>query len=293
MQASSFRDCKFWAEKLNKIYNIDYSKAPIEVLLNGICDGMDENDQTKLQCFLAGTILRNWKAWVRYKETSRAIDNDLDFFSMDWGYKAIMLACQYRAWRNPDKKVNASQALNQAISTVRKRELYLTNLDKNKANYNPLYTDDQISEEGHSSFLDTMSDSIISGTAGDAERSAAGARQNIQICVDNKKLVEAIILDTIAFNNVEKVIKEKKTVVDEDGNTKTEITRRTEFWPFRCVQLLEDLPADYEKYFIASYFDVKPAELSAAMKAIRSAKRQKLRKYITNTLLTARTLLED
>jgi hypothetical protein len=109
----------------------------------------------------------------------------------------------------------------------------------------------------------------------------------VQSCINKKKIVKAIILDTIAFNDVER---ETKTVIkgqDKDGNPTKETKIYKEFWPFRCVQILSTLPADYATYFKSHYHVLQP-ELEAALTAIRAANNQKLYRYLEKTLKGAR-----
>jgi hypothetical protein len=205
---------------------------------------------------------------------------------MTWLEDAIEYACKYRAWQDPTKKVNAQQAINQCIETIRVQKYYEFNLQKNKVNQMTCSLDAEIDDDGNTTLLDTMVDEEDEA---DRELSAGedAAHWMVQSCINKKKIVEAIILDTIAFNDVER---ETKTVIkgqDKDGNPTKETKVYKEFWPFRCVQILSTLPADYATYFKSHYHVLQP-ELEAALTAIRAANNQKLYRYLEKTLKGAR-----
>ncbi len=114
-------------------------------------------------------------------------------------------------------------------------------------------------------------------------------RSIIQRYIDRKKLVEAIILDTIAFNETEKVTKKSVTQVNFAGETVKYTQTFKEFWPFRCVQLLSSLPTTYSDYFGNTY-RVNPVEFDKALAQVRASSNQKLYKYLDRTLADAKTL---
>ena len=97
----------------------------------------------------------------------------------------------------------------------------------------------------------------------------------IQTCINKKKLVEAIILDTIAFNDVQKVTKTVVKTVDDEGNSYKHTRQTSEFWPYKCVQILSNLPEDYATYF-CTHTMLLQEELFAALGAIRKSKQSKI-----------------
>jgi hypothetical protein len=115
------------------------------------------------------------------------------------------------------------------------------------------------------------------------------ARSMVQLYIDKNKLVEAIILDTIAFNETERVKKETTYTVGEDGTKHRHTQTYKEFWPFKCVQILSKLPTSYADYFGNTY-NVNPAELDKALASVRAATNQKLYKYLDRTLADAKSV---
>lgn len=192
---------------------------------------------------------------------------------------------KYRAWQNGTS--NAQACINQCVSTIIMQHNYQANLAKSRANYNTMSIDQPVNSEDNETvtFGDTMADEDQ-----DPEKlsAALSVEQLIQRCLDKKKVIEAIIMDTIAFNDCQKEIKEVKTGQDEEtGETYKYSVIHKEFWPYKCVQILSDLPEDYEDYFFNRY-NINAEVLQAAMTAIRKAPNTKLYKYLNGTLDTLR-----
>ena len=61
------------------------------------------------------------------------------------------------------------------------------------------------------------------------------------------------------------------------------------FWPFRCVQILSNLPEDYAEYF-HQHYKVVEKEFEAALNTIRAANNQKLYRYLAKTLSGAKNI---
>lgn len=284
MLNTMFNEFKSWAKRLKDEEGIDYSakgREVIQVMLDGYCRAKDTNDETRKNMYIAGLMLRFW--YVINKLKVRSPIQGLDYIDfMGWLYEAIEYACKYRAWQNPAKNTNAQQAINQCIETIRVQKYYDLNLQKNRANVNTYSLDAEIDADGKTAMLDTLVDE-------DAEmqnaynEDAAAVYYLVQRCINKKKIVEAIILDTIAFNDVQKVTKKVVKGIDADGNPTKYTQRTSEFWPFRCVQILSTLPDNYADYFKKHYQVIEP-ELEAAITAIRSANNQKLYRYLAKTL---------
>lgn len=284
----AFEQYKHYAQKLKLEEGIDYTekgKDVIQVMLDAYCIAKDTNDTHRMNLYFSGLMLRFWYTIGKLQARSPNLGLEYGDF-MTWLEDAIEYACKYRAWQDPSRKVNAQQAINQCIETIRVQRYYEFNLQKNKVNQMTCSLDAEIDGGGNTTLLDTMVDE-----EDEADRNLSvgedAAHSMVQACINKKKIVEAIILDTIAFNDVER---ETKTVVkgqDADGNPTKETKVYKEFWPFRCVQLLSTLPADYATYFKSHYHVLQP-ELEAALTAIRAANNQKLYRYLEKTLKGAR-----
>ena len=292
MNNVAFDSYKSWAKRLKVEEGVDYAEKGrdvIQLMADRYCLAKDTNDEHRKNLYISGLMLRFWYAISKLQARSPIPGLDYDDF-IGWLYDAIEYACKYRAWQNPAKKTNAQQAINQCIETIRVQRYYDLNLQKNKVNQMTLSLDAEFDSDGETTLLDTLVDADTE-SAREISDGAEVAHALIQSCINKKKLVEAIILDTIAFNDAEKVTKKVVKGVDAEGNP-TKYTQTTrEFWEFRCVQLLGSLPKDYATYFKSQYRVVEP-ELEAAIAAIRAANNQKLYRYLAKTLTGARDLVQ-
>ena len=290
MLKQTFNTFKSWAETLKYEDGVDYTepgREVIQLMMDRYCEAKDKNDSSNKNKYIAGIMLRFWHVINKLKEKSPIQGLDYsDYFA--WLYEAIEYACKYRAWQNPEKKTNAQQCINQCIETIRLQKYYDLNLQKNKSNVNTYSLEAELSDDGRTTLLDTLVDE----EALEKERLNSGASAAIdliQTCINRKQLVEAIILDTIAFNDVQKVTKTVVKTVDDEGNSYKHTKQTSEFWPYKCVQILSNLPEDYATYF-CTHYKVVVQELEAALGAIRKANNQKLYKYLNSCLENTKQL---
>lgn len=288
----AFEQFKAAAKQLKAEEGVDYAEKGrdvIQLMLDRYCLAKDTNDEHRKNLYIAGLMLRFW--YVISKLQARSPIPGLEYNDfMDWLYEAIEYACKYRAWQDPAKKVNAQQAINQCIETIRVQKYYDLNLQKNKVNQMTFSLDAEFDDDSESTLLDTLVDEDYE-TEREYKEGAEAAYALVQSCIDRKKIVEAIILDTIAFNDTQKVHKKVVKGVDFEGNPTKYTQTTSEFWSFRCVQILSNLPVDYASYFKKHYQVLEP-ELEAALAAIRAANNQKLYRYLAKTLKGARELVQ-
>jgi hypothetical protein len=288
----AFEQFKAAAKQLKAEEGVDYTEKGrdvIQLMLDRYCLAKDTNDEHRKNLYISGLMLRFW--YVISKLQARSPIPGLEYNDfMGWLYEAIEYACKYRAWQDPTKRVNAQQAINQCIETIRVQKYYDLNLQKNKVNQMTFSLDAEFDEDGESTLLDTLVDEDYE-TEREYNEGAEAAYALVQSCIDRKKIVEAIILDTIAFNDTQKVTKKVIKGVDFEGNPTKYTQTTSEFWSFRCVQILSNLPVDYASYFKKHYQVLEP-ELDAALAAIRAANNQKLYRYLAKTLKGARDLVQ-
>lgn len=288
----AFEQFKAAAKQLKAEEGVDYSEKGrdvIQLMLDRYCLAKDTNDEHRKNLYISGLMLRFW--YVISKLQARSPIPGLEYNDfMGWLYEAIEYACKYRAWQDHTKRVNAQQAINQCIETIRVQKYYDLNLQKNKVNQMTFSLDAEFDEDGESTLLDTLVDEDYE-TEREYNEGAEAAYALVQSCIDRKKIVEAIILDTIAFNDTQKVTKKVIKGVDFEGNPTKYTQTSSEFWSFRCVQILSNLPVDYASYFKKHYRVLEP-ELEAALAAIRAANNQKLYRYLAKTLKGARDLVQ-
>ena len=262
------------------------AKEVIRQMLDGFCKAMDEGDERRKDLYIAGLMLRFWYVIAKLAEKSPGLNLETTDF-MTWLYEAIEYACKYRKWQDPNSNVNAQQCINQCIETIRLQHYYEYNLDKHKANYNTVSFEQPMDEDGKVTLADKLIDVDAEEAIKQSEGNAA-ARELVQMYLNKDKVVEAIILDTIAFNDTQKITKTTHKGIDEDGNVYKYSTQTSEFWAFKCVQILSNLPENYFEYFMENY-RIAPEKLIASLNSIRGANNQKLHKFLDRTLKDART----
>ena len=292
MLTIAFNEFKVWAKILKEEDGIDYEakgREVIQVMADAYCYAKDTDNERNKNKYIAGLMLRFWYAISKLK--ARSPIQGLDYMDfMGWLYESIEYACKYRKWQNPANKVNAQQCINQCIETIRVQKYYDLNLQKNKANINTYSLEAEMDSDGKTTLLDTLVDEDSAYRATITEETES-VHYLIQSYVNKKKLVEAIILDTIAFNDTQKTTKKLIKAVNSEGESYKYTEYSSEFWPFRCVQILSNLPENYSEYFHRSY-SVPKAELDAAIASIRAANNQKLYRFLSKTLSGAREVYQ-
>ena len=287
MLKAAFNSFSLWAKTLERETGIVYSAAGREVIqqmADGYCLAKDTGDEKGKNMYIAGLMLRYWYAINKLKEKSPITGLDYTDF-MAWLYEAIEYACKYRAWQDPNKKVNAQQCLNMCIQTKLRERYYFANLDKHRANQNTISFDTPLNsdlEDGN-----TLAD-IMVGDEGPSY--GKDSLHIVQEYLNQNKIIEAIILDTIAFKDT---FKHNKTTVKEvldDGTTQKYAKYTSEFWPYKVVQCVSQLPVDFYDDFLDRY-SVAAAKLNVALETIRKASNQKLYRYLDKTLADARAML--
>lgn len=272
------KDLLMYARRLMKPYE-DYT---IDELANAYCDAVDRNDQVLKDVYISALILRFWYVIDKlYKANKVAPCLEYEDFFW-WLYEAIEYACKYRAWQDPTKKLNAQQCINKCIDTIKLQKYYELRLDKNKTVNKCISMDAPISEDS-SGNQRTLADTFESEECLDDCYASDDAIMLVQSYINRDKIIEAILLDNIAFNDCQrhfrKVVK-KKT---DDGDTIRYTEHSSEFWPYRLIQIVSKLPETYKDYFLHKY-DISEKKLTAILEIIKKANNQKLYKYLDRTL---------
>lgn len=260
----------------------NYETAPIEDMLSNY-KKYRNTPNPKANHYFSGLMLRFWylqsKLEFKYNIT---LKEDRVFYH-DMVVDTINLATDY--W-DEEKGVKGTQAINKCASTIMLREMYQRRLDIHKASYKTTSIDTPIAgdEDGM-----TLGDTLVDTESDPMASTVSGAHCLIQHYIDNNKIVEAIILDTIATNDTFKHSRKTHKNVDEDGEEYKYTEHSTEFWAYKVVQLLGNLPATYLANFLAKY-EVDVHILELGLDAIHNANNQKLYKYLTNTLKSCKPL---
>lgn len=263
-----------------------YEQYSIDELADAYCEAVDKGDAMLKDIYISALILRFWYTIDRmYKSNSTAPSLEYEDFFW-WLYEAIEYACKYRAWRDPSKKVNAQQCINKCIETIKLQKYYDLRLDKRKAVNNCCSIEASIGEDqegGHRTLKDVLeSEDDINDCYADDD-----AILLIQSYINRNKIIEAILLDNIAFNDVQKHSKKTIKIPTAEGKTAKYVEHSSEFWPYKLIQIVSKLPSTYKKYFMTRY-NIPEEKLTAILSVIDKANNQKLYRYLRAVLAELR-----
>jgi hypothetical protein len=277
MLTDTKKDLTMYARQLMKPYE-SYS---IDELANAYCDAVDTNNTVLKDVYISALILRFWYTidkMYKANKVAPCLEHE-DFFW--WLYDAIEYACKYRAWRDPSKKVNAQQCINKCIETIKLQRYYELRLDKNKVVNKCTSIDTPIGEEDNSS--KTLADTLESEDCLDDCYADDDAIALVQSYINRDKIIEAILLDNIAFNDCQRHFSKVVKKQNDEGDTYRYTEHSSEFWPYRLIQIVSKLPETYKDYFLHKY-DISEKKLPAILEIIKKANNQKLYKYLDRTL---------
>ena len=259
-----------------------YENYSIDELADAYCDAKDSNNEALKDIYISALILRFWhKIDKMYRENTVAPSLERqDFFW--WLYEAIEYACKYRGWRDPNKHLNAQQCINKCIETIKLQKYYNLRLDKRKAvNYcismnAPAYTN--CSDDPKTSVADKLE-----AEESFDDHSASDVMMLVQSYINSNKIIEAIIIDSIAFNDVQRHFKKTVKTKNFKGEDIKYVEHSSEFWPYKLVQIISKLPKDYKNKFMEKY-RISEEKLTTVLDAISNVNNQKLYKYLKSTL---------
>ena len=259
-----------------------YEQYSIDELADAYCDAVDSNNSTLKDIYISALILRFWHKidkMYRANTTAPSLEHE-DFFW--WLYEAIEYACKYRGWRDETKSVNAQQCINKCIETIQLQKYYNLRLDKRKAANYCVSMEDPVYSDGVSDDAQTLADIIESDEVVD-DFSSDDTVTLVQSYINRNKIVEAIIIDTIAFNDVQRHFKKTIKTKNAAGEDYKYVEHSSEFWPFKLVQLVSKLPASYKKSFMRKY-TISEDKLTAVLDSLSKVNNQKIYKFLRLTL---------
>ena len=272
------RDLTTMARKLVKPYE-NYS---IDELANAYCDAVDTNNKALKDIYISALILRFWYTidkMYRANTVAPCLERE-DFFW--WLYEAIEYACKYRGWRDPSKNLNAQQCINKCINTIKLQKYYDLRLDKNKTvNYCTSMNTPVCGKEGEEAT--TLGDLLEAEDEYERQEDAASVIGLVQEYINRNKIVEAILIDNIAFNDVNRYYKKTIKTKNSAGEDYKYVEYSSEFWNYKLVQLVSKLPDTYKNDFLERY-RISEEKLSAVLDVINKAPNAKLYKYLRGTL---------
>ena len=266
------RDLTLMARKLVKPYE-SYS---IDELADAYCDAVDSGNETLKDIYISALVLRFWhKIDKMFKANTVApcLEHE-DFFW--WLYEAIEYACKYRGWRDETKKLNAQQCINKCIETIKLQKYYNLRLDKNKTVNFTVSMDAPVGGEGDDQ-AKTVGDMLEAEETWD-DHSADDVMMLVQSYINRDKVVEAILIDNIAFNDVQRWYKQ---TIKTDDCKYTEVS--SEFWSYKLVQIVSKLPEEYKWEFLHKY-NISEEKLDAVLAYVDKSTNQRLYKLLDKML---------
>lgn len=276
------RDLTFLARKLVR----PYEQYSIDELADAYCDAADNGDEALKNIYISALILRFWYTIDKmYKANTVAPSLEYEDFFW-WLYEAIEYACKYRGWRDTTKNLNAQQCINKCIDTIKLQKYYDLRLDKRKVVNHTCSMDAPIGGDGDDASK-TIGDMLEAEGECD-DHSADDIIYLVQSYIDRNKIIEAILIDNIVNNDVQKHFKKTIKTTTADGETVRYTEHSSEFWPYRLIQIVSKLPNDYKSYFMRKY-NISEEKLSAILEVIDKANNQKLYRYLDKTLAELRT----
>lgn len=266
------RDLTMLARRLSK----PYEQYTIDELADAYCEAVDTNNETLKDVYISALVLRFWYTIDKmYKANTVAPSLEYEDFFW-WLYEAIEYACKYRGWRDATKNLNAQQCINKCIETIKLQKYYNLRLDKNKTVNFTVSMDAPIGGDGDDAAM-TIGDKLETEETWD-DHSRDDVITLVQSYLNRNKIIEAILIDNIAFNDVQRY---SKRTVKTDSAKYTEYS--SEFWPYRLVQIVSKLPAGYKQEFMSKY-RIAEEKLDAVLGVVDKANNQKLYKYLRSTL---------
>ena len=272
------RDLTICARQLAKPYET-YS---IDELADAYCEAIDTNNATLKDIYVSALILRFWYTIDKMYKANKVAPTleQEDFY--EWLYEAIEYACKYRGWKDPTKKLNAQQCINKCIETIKLQKYYNLRLDKHKAvNSCVSFETPVCGNDGDSS--KTLEDTLESESSLDDSIADDSAIMLVQSYINRNKIIEAILLDNIAFNDVQKHFKKTIKTTNADGETVRYTEHSSEFWPYQLIKIVSKLPSTYKTSFMRRY-NISEDKLTAVLDAIDRAPNTKLYKYLRSSL---------
>jgi hypothetical protein len=264
-----------------------YEQYSIDELADAYCDAVDNGNETLKDMYISALVLRFWYTIDRmYKANTVAPSLEYEDFFW-WLYEAIEYACKYRGWKDETKKLNAQQCINKCIDTIKLQKYYDLRLDKRKA-VNYCTSMDATIGENKDGGCQTLADTLESEDNLEDCYAADDAVLLVQSYINRNKIIEAILLDNIAFNDVQRHFTKTVKSVREDGEVYRYKEYSSEFWPYRLVQIVSKLPASYKSYFMKRY-SISEEKLESVLEVIDRANNQKLYRYLDKCLTELRT----
>ncbi len=272
------RDLLIYARRLSQPYE-SYS---INELADAYCEATDNENEILKNIYISALMLRFWYQIPKLKNDLQSLNKDYQD-CYDGVLDAIIQACSpdNRKWQTTD--ISAQAVINQIINTrFKAAAIYEANLQKNAGRHLEISMDAPICGGEGDDQAKTLADTLESEEYVD-DHSSEAVMMLVQSYINRNKVIEAIIIDNIAFNDVQRHFKKVVKTTNSDGETTKYTEHSSEFWPYKLVQIVSKLPSTYKKDFLTRYH-ISEEKLATVLDTIDKTNNQKLYKYLDKTL---------
>lgn len=276
------RDLTYLARQLAR----PYEQYSIDELANAYCDAVDNGNKALKDIYISALILRFWYTIDKMHNANTvapSLEHE-DFFW--WLYDAIEYACKYRGWQDASKKLNAQQCINKCIETIKLQKYYDLRLDKKKMVNHTVSMNTPLGGEGDDASK-TIADMLEAEECYDTYDDDS-ITTLVQSYIDHNKIIEAILIDNIVSNDVQRHTKKTIKTTNASGDAVKYVEYSSEFWPYRLIQIVSKLPDTYKYEFLSKY-RISEEKLTAVLTTVDKANNQKLYRYLDRCLAELRT----
>lgn len=232
-----------------------------------------ENDPIKSSQYFSALVCRYWRNVYKFFGSSRSTRLDLDDFSA-WLVESIQIAFRYRSWKDPNDKLfndpnGPDKVINRCIFSTRNRYYQLYNMDKRSLNYVTYSLDSSLEDMGDCAYANTFDIEDNDNTIKDD----INCNLLIQNYLNQGKILEALIIDAICFQDAFKKEENKET-----NQTETSFSMR------KLVAHLSHLNKGFLNYFANKYEIVKLNDVTDITDKLSKLDSKRLNKIIGSSL---------
>jgi hypothetical protein len=242
----------------------DYQSMSKTELANGYCDADEVNDNIKKDQYYSALILRYWYKVKEFASNAQFARMEISDF-VSWVAESLDVGFKYRRWRDPSNPLSKDpdgpdKVFNRCFFSTHKRWLTHFNRSQRRVNYIVESTDEHFELYG---------DRAHSLTQHFTEIEVEGPSKTIvQMYLNKGKIIEAIVIDTIAHQDSFVLNKKLKSYALDKK---------------RILSNLNSTSVSYLDYFNYTY-DVDSKQLSKVVEKLNKLPNRKLYRYINNTM---------
>ncbi len=237
-----------------------------------------ENDKTLKEIYFSCIVLKFWgmigRMYISCKNMNVPIET-----CYDWLIDSLMYVLEKRVWKNPENKYyNHPSAFNMMVTkrliTIKQQYVRLMNTQSHSEELKLLYIEDlkDIVMKTSKSPEDNQKEVTLEQLSYNEYEDVKGdmlCKDIVQHYLDNKKELNAVIINTICFSDV-MYKADKKLIVDSDT-------------------LREQVLKLSNKDKLTQEYKVDKVRLNKVYERLQSASKRRLTKYIRDTLQELRT----